>query len=98
MTTDASVRTSHSGKHRLFVWLSAIVLSAASLALAGWAIHSQERPSTSSARMGASPGEKAPEPIVACLGVVDFDGGVLSLHPSVFGRVVEVPATENGTV
>jgi multidrug resistance efflux pump len=98
MTTDASFRPSQGGKHRWFIWLSAMMLSAVSLALAGWAIHSQERSSTPSAKSGTSPSAKEPEPLVACLGVVDFDGGVLSLHPTVFGRVVEVRATENGSV
>jgi multidrug resistance efflux pump len=98
MTTDASLRAPHGGKHRFFVWLSAIVLAAVSLALAGWAIHSQEKPPASSARSGTSSTETEAQPIVACLGVVDFDGGVLSLHPSVSGRVVEVPVAENVSV
>src|SRR5438552_2157651 len=97
MTTDSFVHRSHHGRRRWLVWLPAIALATVSLVIAGWAIR-QEKATNSDAPSSASPTEDELKPVVVCLGVVDFEGGVLSLLPSVFGRVVDLPAVENASV
>src|SRR5262245_26726814 len=86
------------GRQPLGFWLPALTLLIASFIGAGWAFHWHD---SASAPRDSSQNEPYPAeqstPIV-CLGIADLDGGVLSLHPTVPGRVVEVPVAENEVV
>src|SRR4051812_41402386 len=84
---------------RRFLWLGlpALAVLAASLVGAGWAVRSRSGARSQDDRAAQAPAGQA-TPVLICLGVADFDGGVLSLYPSVPGRVAEVPVAENDVV
>src|SRR5262245_17590121 len=78
-------------------WLAAFgiaaIILAATVVLAprGLGSRGQEK---GDRRGAAVSGERS----VVCFGYVDVESGVLSLRPSVAGRVVEVPIADNQTV
>src|SRR4051812_42680887 len=85
------------GRAPVWFWLPALLLSAGSLAGAGWALRSHDNTSVPQDSRGEAYPAERPGPVV-CLGVGDFEGGVLSLHPTVPGRAASVPVAENEVV
>lgn len=83
--------------HSVAIWLPALLLGAAGVG-AGFALRARDNVATSADNLPASSALEEPAPVVACLGLVDFDGGVLALQPTVPGRVLEVPVVENQCV
>jgi len=85
-------------RRRLWVGLLVLALVAAGLVGASGALHSEKGAGTSpNGRAEAQPASR-PAPVIVCLGIVDFDGGVCPLTPTVPGRVVEAPVHENEVV
>jgi multidrug resistance efflux pump len=78
--------------HSVSVWVPLVLLGATGLG-AGWALRARDHAATPADSGGAAPARE--QPVVACLGVVDFDAGVLSLQPTVPGRVLDVLVAEN---
>lgn len=78
----------------LLAWTAVLTLGGGSLGM-GFALQSRNEASVGQdSRHEASRLERGAA-VVACLGIVDFDAGVLSLQPTVSGRVVDVPVIEN---
>ncbi len=80
----------------LLVWLPALALTVVSLVGTGWALRSPDRASVSSD--GEDSTSRRTAQVVICLGLADVDGGILSLYPTMPGRVVEVAVAENEAV
>jgi multidrug resistance efflux pump len=76
-------------------WVPLVLVMAAGIAGAGRMIRGIDS-SNGQAQDYAAPSQ--PEPITVCLGVIDFEDGVLSLEPTVAGRVLEVPVKEDQQV
>jgi multidrug resistance efflux pump len=87
-------------RYRLrFLWLLAgLTLAAGSIVGAAWVLRSRDGNRVSQEGRGAVSSPESRGPAVVCIGVVDVEGGVLSLHPPLPGRVAEVPVRENETV
>src|SRR5262245_43995279 len=86
-------------RHRLLgICLAGLVVTAGSLIAAGFLFRSHD--SRAAPRNSGAQADKAerPKPVAVGLGMADVEGGVLSLYPTVGGRVTEVPVAENDKV
>src|SRR5438105_2776700 len=81
-----------SGWRPLLLWLPVLVLLIGSTVGATRALRSRD------SNADSPDNHKDTSPVVVCLGMADFEGGTLSLHPTVPGRVVEVAVAENEVV
>jgi HlyD family secretion protein len=86
------------GRRGHWLWLPALVLAAGGIAGAAWALRPHDDTPPSQDNHGAVAPGGGPGPVVVCLGMADFEGGVLSLRPTVPGRIVEVKVAENESV
>src|SRR5205807_3616861 len=65
---------------------------------AGWALHSHGSASESKDKHAEDSSGKRSTPVTVALGQADVEGGVLSLSPTMPGRVAAVPVAENEEV
>jgi multidrug resistance efflux pump len=85
-------------KHRIILrgaWLLTVILAMSILPLVGCGVRSPVRPAGSRDEGGDA---ESPTPAAVGLGRGDVEGGILSLYPSLPGRVTEVPVVENQEV
>jgi multidrug resistance efflux pump len=78
----------------VLLWLLGLSLLVGSVAGTGWALRRTD--SATGSTQEENPDEEAE--VAVCEGHVDVENGVVALHPSLPGRVVEVKVRENQTV
>ena len=81
-----------------FIWLLGIAVLAASAVGAGWMLRSPAGDASDTSGAETNGPKRGTEPSVVCFGLVDSEDGLLSLLPTLSGRVVEVAVKEGQAI